>query len=245
MLRRADLTTWRHDDDFRDDPTPTVVLDPELVVRAVNPSLERATGLDEEQVVSQFVFDAFPPNPGDPTAAEAQAAVAGSFERVLRDGQPHDLVIQRYDVRDPGAPERFVPRTWMPQSRPVRIGGEVAGLVCRAEEIVVPAEVHEAVTPYLAALRDASTCADPTSSGIVEAVRRGLREHAAALRQIEQLQEALTSRATIDQAKGVLMAERRCTPEEAFAVLVKLSNDSNVRLADVARALVYQAQAHP
>ena len=39
------------------------------------------------------------------------------------------------------------------------------------------------------------------------------------------------------------MAERRCTPREAFAVLRKLSNDSNVRLADVALALVYKAQS--
>ena len=38
------------------------------------------------------------------------------------------------------------------------------------------------------------------------------------------------------------MTERHCTPDEAFDVLVRLSQNSNVPLRDVARALVYQQQ---
>ena len=60
--------------------------------------------------------------------------------------------------------------------------------------------------------------------------------------EVTQLRYALTSRATIEQAKGIVMAERHCTPQEAFDVLVRLSQDSNVPLRDVARALVYQQQ---
>lgn len=60
--------------------------------------------------------------------------------------------------------------------------------------------------------------------------------------EVSQLRHALTSRATIEQAKGIVMAERHCTPEEAFDVLVRLSQDSNVPLRDVARALVYREQ---
>lgn len=56
------------------------------------------------------------------------------------------------------------------------------------------------------------------------------------------LRRALTSRASIDQAKGIVMAERRCSPDEAFKVLAKMSQDTNVRLADVARAIVYKAR---
>lgn len=58
--------------------------------------------------------------------------------------------------------------------------------------------------------------------------------------EVSQLRNALTSRATIDQAKGIIMAERHCTPEEAFEVLVKLSQNSNVPLRDVASTLVSQ-----
>ena len=66
-------------------------------------------------------------------------------------------------------------------------------------------------------------------------------ELAALHRENDQLRSALTSRATIDQAKGILMAEHGCSPEEAFSRLVKMSQDTNVRLRDVARAIVYQA----
>jgi len=55
---------------------------------------------------------------------------------------------------------------------------------------------------------------------------------------VEQLREAMRSRAVIEQAKGIVMGERRCTAEEAFDVLVKLSQDSNRKLRDVARGLV-------
>jgi AmiR/NasT family two-component response regulator len=60
--------------------------------------------------------------------------------------------------------------------------------------------------------------------------------------EVSQLRYALTGRATIDQAKGIVMTERRCSPDEAFDVLVKMSQDSNVPVRDVARALVYQQQ---
>lgn len=58
----------------------------------------------------------------------------------------------------------------------------------------------------------------------------------------EQLQTAMQSRAVIEQAKGVLMGQRRCTAEEAFDILVNLSQHSNRKLRDVAQALVDSAQ---
>ncbi|MEU4474200.1 GAF and ANTAR domain-containing protein [Micromonospora sp. NPDC023888] len=56
-----------------------------------------------------------------------------------------------------------------------------------------------------------------------------------------QMQSAMQSRAVIEQAKGIIMGERRCTPDEAFAVLAKVSQDSNRKLRDVAAALVERA----
>ena len=54
----------------------------------------------------------------------------------------------------------------------------------------------------------------------------------------EQLQTAMASRAVIEQAKGILMGQRGCSAERAFDVLVKLSQDTNRKLRDVAQALV-------
>jgi GAF domain-containing protein len=59
----------------------------------------------------------------------------------------------------------------------------------------------------------------------------------------EQLQQAMQSRAVIEQAKGILMGQRRCGPQEAFDLLVLLSQSSNRKLRDVAEALVAQAES--
>ncbi len=57
-----------------------------------------------------------------------------------------------------------------------------------------------------------------------------------------QLQAAMDSRAVIEQAKGIVMAERRCSPDEAFAVLAAVSQNTNRKVRDVAVALVASTQ---
>jgi AmiR/NasT family two-component response regulator len=54
-------------------------------------------------------------------------------------------------------------------------------------------------------------------------------------------QTALESRAVIDQAKGIVMAHKHCTADEAFQHLVSLSNTSRVKLREVAARLVEQS----
>jgi GAF domain-containing protein len=54
----------------------------------------------------------------------------------------------------------------------------------------------------------------------------------------EQLQEALASRAVIEQAKGVLMAEQGCGPDDAFDLLRQASQRENVKVRDVAQRIV-------
>jgi GAF domain-containing protein len=57
----------------------------------------------------------------------------------------------------------------------------------------------------------------------------------------EQMRSAMESRAIVEQAKGIVMGERRCSPEKAFALLSKLSQDSDRKLGEVAAALVERA----
>lgn len=52
------------------------------------------------------------------------------------------------------------------------------------------------------------------------------------------MRAALISRAVIDQAKGIVMADKGCTADEAFAHLLELSSRSHVKVRDVAAALV-------
>jgi len=59
------------------------------------------------------------------------------------------------------------------------------------------------------------------------------------------MSKAMNSRAVIEQAKGILMGERHCSADDAFAILTKISQDANRKLRDVATALVDQTRADP
>lgn len=54
----------------------------------------------------------------------------------------------------------------------------------------------------------------------------------------EQLSQALASRAVIDQARGMVMALAPCSSERAWDLLVDVSQHCNIKLRDVAAALV-------
>lgn len=56
------------------------------------------------------------------------------------------------------------------------------------------------------------------------------------------LQRALQSRAVIEQAKGILMAQRGISAEAAFELLSMYSQTSNRKLRDIARDIVAAVQ---
>lgn len=64
-----------------------------------------------------------------------------------------------------------------------------------------------------------------------------------AKREADAIRRAMESRAVIEQAKGILMSERRCSAAAAFEVLVQASQDTNVKLRDVAAAIVLRTSS--
>ena len=50
------------------------------------------------------------------------------------------------------------------------------------------------------------------------------------------------TRAVIEQAKGMLISARRCTPDEAFEILTEASMRTNRKLRDIAVAMVHGAK---
>jgi GAF domain-containing protein len=81
--------------------------------------------------------------------------------------------------------------------------------------------------------RVAQALADVATIGILQ--QRSLhRSHVLS----EQLQSALTSRITIEQAKGVLAERNNLTMEQAFTALRRHARDNNRKLTDVAHAVV-------
>ncbi|BCJ40649.1 transcriptional regulator [Actinoplanes ianthinogenes] len=57
----------------------------------------------------------------------------------------------------------------------------------------------------------------------------------------QHMQTAMETRAVIEQAKGIIMGQRRCDADEAFAILARASQESNRKLRDVAGDLVERA----
>jgi GAF domain-containing protein len=55
---------------------------------------------------------------------------------------------------------------------------------------------------------------------------------------LSQLTEALESRDLIGQAKGIIMERQRCTSDDAFAILRKVSQSRNVKLREIAAQVV-------
>ena len=73
----------------------------------------------------------------------------------------------------------------------------------------------------------------PASAAIVTADRYARARELAA-----QLEQALLSRAVIDQAIGIIMAESHCPADQAFAVLKRASNNRRTKLRDLAGEIV-------
>jgi PAS domain S-box-containing protein len=118
---------------FENTPNLYLVLDPDLVIVAVNDAYCAATMTMREQIVFRRLFDVFPDNPDD-TAADGVSNLRASLTRVLRNRRPDLMPTQRYDIPRPdgGFEERF----WSPLNTPV-LGqhGEVRWILHRVDDV--------------------------------------------------------------------------------------------------------------
>ena len=73
----------------------------------------------------------------------------------------------------------------------------------------------------------------PASAAIITADRYSRARELAT-----QLGQALLSRAVIDQAIGIIMAESHCPADQAFAILRRASNNRRTKLRDLAGEIV-------
>jgi signal transduction histidine kinase len=121
---------------FESAPGLYLVLDRDLMIRAVSDSYLRATMTKREEIVGRGIFDVFPDNPDDP-AASGVRNLRASLERVLQNRVMDTMAVQKYDIRRPeseggGFEERF----WSPMNWPVLgPGGELLYIIHRVEDV--------------------------------------------------------------------------------------------------------------
>lgn len=222
--------------------TPSVFLDRRLMIRGANPAYLKAVGRSTEQIEGEHYFTTFPTNPA--VSDDDRAALEACLQRVLAGKGAEHLPLLRYDVALPETPKDFVERHWSITGSPIRdIEGELAGVLVQTHDVT---SFHQDLVRMLAELEvvaapqapgDGEGVAGDPAAGAVPVIAglRHMREENA------QLKHALTSRAAIDQAIGIALAEHPGTPQEAFQRLVKVSQKTNVKLRDVAQALVVRA----
>lgn len=236
------LSRFQADPVFNAQPVPTLLLDTDLMIRAVSAAYATAVHRPADELVGTAMFEAFPDNP-EHAEADGVANLGHSLELAAQRGRAHHMLVQRYDVADIEHGGWLV-RVWNPVNSPVLDEGKVLGLLHQVHDITpVVADIGTVLRDYRDLLQAPPSDADARKlAEHVDAVASCVTGSHALAAEVANLRRALTSRATIDQAKGIVMAERRCTPEEAFEVLRTLSQNANVRLADVALALVYRSQ---
>jgi hypothetical protein len=88
--------------------------------------------------------------------------------------------------------------------------------------------------------RRAENFAENASGALTLATR--LASHAVL---IDQLRSSLASRTVIDQALGIIMARERCTQSRAFGILRSASQNSNVKLREIAIEIVTSVTGEP
>jgi len=233
----------RHRDPvFLSQSTPTVVIDDRMVIRAATPAYQRMTQRHEEELVSVGVFDAFPENPDGP--GDSSTTLLGSLEHSLGRSRGDVLLPLRYDIPDPARPGRFLERTWVLVSTPVFDGERTIGVSIRVQDVSPLGDRLLGVLQEYAGLlaeQDAVSAASQDAAASLFEALGSMDDYAALGREVTHLRRALKTRPVIEQAKGMIMAERKCDEAAAFAALRSMSQNSNVPLGQVAAAVVYQA----
>ncbi|MBT9254621.1 ANTAR domain-containing protein [Phycicoccus sp. MAQZ13P-2] len=216
---------------------PQVAVDPELIIRGCNRAFSQAIGWPTSDLLGCPVAHVVGDRPRE-VVADGGPQLLASLERVLDGGKAHHMTIQRHDLPASGRHGELIRKYWMPINRPILDHGRVCGVLHEVRDVTY---LDRSVITLLERLRDLRQSegdlgvdGTPVVVAVTELVDHAVRLGAEA----DHLRRALTSRATIDQARGVVMAVQGCDPQQAFGVLRKLSNDHNVRLADLAAAIV-------
>ncbi|WP_431836495.1 ANTAR domain-containing protein [Cellulomonas sp. Y8] len=178
----------------------------------------------------------------DRGAEAALAALTRALARLL--GAPVDLAItavvdaeRRWLAGTPEAGFRLLawsdPGTTAPPTE--RAATYADGAVVRVTARTAAPVPWTAAQPWL----------DATAAAVGATVLQGRLIRRLA-EEVGDLTAAMRSRTVIDQAIGVVMAQNRCEPGQAFDVLRRASQNRNRRLADVAEHVVLQvAGARP
>lgn len=77
---------------------------------------------------------------------------------------------------------------------------------------------------------------------IVQVAVARFREYQTMREELEQAKTTIAENKTIDRAKGIVMRQRQCSEQQAYAMLRKLAMDQNKKISEIARNVLSVAQ---
>ncbi len=106
----------------------------------------RATYTERRAIVGQSLFEVFPDNPQE-QGASGTANLRASLRRVLADGRPDTMAVQKYDIRRPASEGGgFEERYWSPVNAPVfGPDGEMLFIVHSVEDVTELSRTNQAL----------------------------------------------------------------------------------------------------
>lgn len=213
-------------------------MDRDLRIRGLNGPYEAISLRQRNEMLGGSVAELFPDNPDDPQAAGLEL-LAASVESALVHNGTDFMPIMRYDITDPWNPEVFLPKLWSARNVAVHDGDGPIGVLQQVSEITSLDQALSALALVSAAGRGYDGAEQLHVLAALSAQpRAGLGDPSAMADEIQQLQRALETRDIIGQAKGVLMERFDIDATEAFRLLVRLSQNSNTPVAELADKLI-------
>lgn len=118
---------------FESLPGLYLVLTCELNIVSVSDAYLKATMTKRENIIGRNLFEVFPDNPEDQNATGVSNLKA-SIDRVIMNGEPDTMAIQKYDIRRPDGV--FEEHYWSPINSPVfSTGHQIKYIVHRVEDV--------------------------------------------------------------------------------------------------------------
>lgn len=215
----------------------TSVDDVEDYLQAAVESVGELLGLEASWTLSTLVYE----RPITVATTDRAAWEADQVEFDLADGPCVDLLLQEtgYDGIDLATEQRWPAWAAMAGLLGFRSAAAVGAAFEPDQRLVLNSYSGQDALLDPAAVDLAQQFVDELAGTMPLALRVSRQAG-----EISQLQEALASRSTIDQALGVLMAQNRCTRDEAFGILRRASQNRNVKLRDVATAVIERVTGH-
>lgn len=119
---------------FQAAPHGYLIVDPHFEIIDVNQMYLDLTGTRREDLVGLGLFEAFPDNPGDPTA-DGVRNLRASLETARSTKRPHAMAVQKYDIPIRGSKGGFEVRYWKPLNTPVLREDKVVALIHHVRDV--------------------------------------------------------------------------------------------------------------